>query len=226
MAFSILVEANRPNIRTHSRSLKRFQRKRQLLPRRCHAQHTTSSTQEAVATPAVESIPTGVNLVQSHSHTKAISVSASLGVEPAAVTTKTKTKTSKPTSTGGSGSGTAANNLNNPSGGTGDMTFYDTGLGACGWTNKDTDMIAAAAFELFDHYEGGYPDGNPNHAPICGKKISLTIPGASKSITLTIVDRCAGCTIPGSMDLSPTAFSQLADQTVGRVHGMTWKFID
>jgi hypothetical protein len=31
-------------------------------------------------------------------------------------------------------------------------TFYGTGLGACGVTNSDTDLIVAVAHELFDTY--------------------------------------------------------------------------
>ena len=31
-------------------------------------------------------------------------------------------------------------------------TYYDTGLGACGWENKDTDLIVAVGHGLFDGY--------------------------------------------------------------------------
>ncbi|KAF8824139.1 hypothetical protein HHX47_DHR9000054 [Lentinula edodes] len=38
------------------------------------------------------------------------------------------------------------------SGGSGDGTYYDAGLGACGITNTDTDYIAAIGEDFFDQY--------------------------------------------------------------------------
>lgn len=67
-------------------------------------------------------------------------------------------------------------------------TWYETGLGACGITNKDTDFIAAVGHTFFDtypyvtwlyglccrslSYHSGYNGVNPNDNPICGKKIT------------------------------------------------------
>jgi len=112
------------------------------------------------------------------------------------------------------------------SGGTGDGTFYATGLGACGITNVDTDMIAAIGEDFYDQYAThmGVSNANPNDNPICNKKVIATYQG--KSVTVAITDRCAGCTIPYSLDFSPSAFSVLADQSVGRIHGMTWVWAD
>lgn len=100
----------------------------------------------------------------------------------------------------------------------GQGTFYATGLGACGITNKDTDYIAAVSHLLFDAFPG-YNDVNPNNNPICGRKVTATYQG--KSVTVTITDRCTGCQI-GDLDFSPSAFSQLADFAVGRLQGLTW----
>ena len=44
-----------------------------------------------------------------------------------------------------------------------------------------------------------------------------------KSVTIAITDRCVGCA-EWDLDFSPAAFSQLADESVGRIHGMTWTF--
>lgn len=44
-------------------------------------------------------------------------------------------------------------------------------------------------------------------------------------VTITIVDRCVGCA-EWDLDFSPAAFSQLADESLGRLHGMTWHFDD
>jgi hypothetical protein len=112
------------------------------------------------------------------------------------------------------------------SGGTGDATFYETGLGACGVTNTDTDFIAAIGEDFFDQYPASAGDSsysadpNPNTNPICNRAVIATYQG--KSVTVTITDRCAGCTIPYSLDLSPAAFQVLAPLSVGRLHGMTW----
>jgi hypothetical protein len=99
---------------------------------------------------------------------------------------------------------------------TGDITFYDTGLGACGITNVDTDFIAAASHEFFDSFSNGDP--NPNHNSICNRRINLTHNG--KTITVAITDRCGGCS-GHDMDLSPSAFAALENPGVGRTTA-TW----
>ena len=45
-----------------------------------------------------------------------------------------------------------------------------------------------------------------------------------RSVVATVVDLCPGCG-SGSIDLSPAAFSQLSDLSVGRLHGVNWTFI-
>lgn len=104
---------------------------------------------------------------------------------------------------------------------TGQGTYYGTGLGACGITNTDTDYIAAVSKLLFDTYPG-YAGVNPNNNPVCGKKIKANYQG--KSVTITVTDRCEACKIT-DLDFSPTAFSQIADQSIGRISGMTWNWV-
>ncbi|EGO04109.1 hypothetical protein SERLA73DRAFT_175870 [Serpula lacrymans var. lacrymans S7.3] len=101
---------------------------------------------------------------------------------------------------------------------TGEGTYYATGLGACGITNTDTDYIAAVSHLLFDVFPG-YNGVNPNDNPVCNQKVTANYQG--KSVTVTITDRCTGCAIT-DLDFSPSAFSQLADQSIGRIDGMTW----
>lgn len=103
----------------------------------------------------------------------------------------------------------------------GDGTFFDTGLGACGQTTSNTDLIAAVSMELYDSFPG-YSGGNPNNNPICGKKVKANYNG--KSVIVTVVDRCVGCAC-GALDFSPAAFEQLADFDEGRIHGVTWSFV-
>lgn len=42
-----------------------------------------------------------------------------------------------------------------------------------------------------------------------------------KTTHVTITDRCTACG-QTSLDFSPTAFSDLADFAVGRIHGVVW----
>ncbi|RFU76463.1 expansin [Trichoderma arundinaceum] len=87
----------------------------------------------------------------------------------------------------------------------GDITYYNTGLGACGWWNGDSDYVAAVSAPLFD-----------SQRP-CGRNIRVNYNG--RSVTVQIVDRCAGCAW-GDIDLSPNAFTGLVGSLdAGRVQG-------
>lgn len=103
---------------------------------------------------------------------------------------------------------------------TGQGTFYDTGLGACGITNKNTDFICAVSHKLFDSFPG-YKAGNPNANPICNKKIHITFEG--KSVDVIVTDRCEGCA-ETDLDLAPSAFNVIADPSRGRISGMKWEW--
>ncbi|KLO11969.1 hypothetical protein SCHPADRAFT_941616 [Schizopora paradoxa] len=105
---------------------------------------------------------------------------------------------------------------------TGDATFFEPGLGACGITNGPNDFIAAASHQMFDTFPGA--TANPNNNPICGKSVTASVNG--HSVTVTITDRCAGCGGLGDLDFSPAAFQQLAPLSVGRIPGMTYVFND
>ncbi|CAB4418412.1 unnamed protein product [Rhizophagus irregularis] len=99
----------------------------------------------------------------------------------------------------------------------GDATFYYTGLGACGTTNKNSELVFALPAKNFDPSPGGNPNKNKN----CGRRAKVKF--GSKSVIVRCVDRCAGCK-PGDIDLSPAAFDKLADRKRGRIL-VTWEFI-
>lgn len=101
---------------------------------------------------------------------------------------------------------------------TGDLTWYDPGLGACGRTNTAKDSIVAVSHVLFDAAQTG---GNPNNNPLCGKKIRVSKGG--KHVDVTVVDRCVGCK-QWDLDVTSSAFSKLADTGVGRTT-MTWQYL-
>lgn len=100
----------------------------------------------------------------------------------------------------------------------GQATYYAPGLGACGWTNTESDYIVAVSHSLFD----SFGTGNPNNNPICGHKIKATYQG--KSITVSVSDRCEGCAW-GDLDFTPSSFQQLAPLSKGRLDGLTWSWI-
>jgi len=98
----------------------------------------------------------------------------------------------------------------------GDITYYDTGLGACGETNANTDHVIALPHGLM----GTQSNGNP----YCGRTVSITCESTGKTATATVVDKCMGCD-GYSIDLSPAVFDELADESVGRTTA-TWYFTD
>ncbi|KAI1126205.1 RlpA-like double-psi beta-barrel-protein domain-containing protein-containing protein [Nemania abortiva] len=88
----------------------------------------------------------------------------------------------------------------------GDMTYFDPGLGSCGWTNTNNDAIVALS------------ESQPGN---CGKNIRIHYNG--KTTTAKVVDACPGCG-SGSIDVSRSVFGKLADLDKGRVK-VTWEFI-
>jgi hypothetical protein len=96
----------------------------------------------------------------------------------------------------------------------GDMTYYETGLGACGWTNVDTDMIIAMPFEMMGTLS--------NSNPYCGRTISITANGVTA--TATVADKCMGC-VGYSIDMSPSLFQKFYPLGDGR-KTCTWEFTD
>ena len=59
------------------------------------------------------------------------------------------------------------------------------------------------------------------HFPPLSLNVSICISDKGKSVDVTVVDRCTGCK-ETDLDFSPAAFDQLADESVGRLSGMTW----
>ncbi|KAI1344664.1 RlpA-like double-psi beta-barrel-protein domain-containing protein-containing protein [Xylariaceae sp. FL0016] len=88
----------------------------------------------------------------------------------------------------------------------GDITYYEPGLGACGQTNSDSEHVVALSPS---EYSGS-----------CGKTITITKGG--KTATAKVVDKCPGCA-SGSIDVSSTVFESIADLSVGRTT-VDWSF--
>ncbi|CAE6492538.1 unnamed protein product [Rhizoctonia solani] len=196
-------------------------RKRGLNQRRCAPKTTTGLTEAPSATSTSSVAPTTTSTPEPEPTTTqaAPTTSSKAKYTKTSETSEKPTKTStsaKPTATSDDDSGSSSGDSY-----TGQATYYGTGLGACGITSKDTDYIAAVSQLLFDGFQG-YTGSDPNSNPICGKKIKANYQG--KSVTVTVVDRCVACALR-DLDFSPTAFDQLADQSLGRLSGVTWSFV-
>lgn len=88
----------------------------------------------------------------------------------------------------------------------GEMTYYEAGLGACGYTNSNNDYIAALNGAMYSLDKCGC------NANVCH---------GSKCIDVKIVDKCPGCA-EGDLDVTPTAFAALTGSlSAGRV-AITW----
>lgn len=93
----------------------------------------------------------------------------------------------------------------------GEATYYDaTGVGNCSF-EATTDNMLVAALNTADY-------GNAEWCGTCAE-----VMGPLGTVTVKIVDRCPGCA-SGDIDLSGTAFSQIANPSDGRVP-ITWKFV-
>ncbi|KAK8035234.1 RlpA-like double-psi beta-barrel-protein domain-containing protein-containing protein [Apiospora rasikravindrae] len=96
-----------------------------------------------------------------------------------------------------------------PRSSSGDMTYYNPGLGSCGLTNADGDTVVALS-----------PSQYAEHPDACGKKIVINYGG--KTATATVVDKCPGCNTD-SIDVSPSVFQSLESLDAGRVQ-VSWSF--
>lgn len=102
---------------------------------------------------------------------------------------------------------------------TGDLTYYEPGLGACGLTDSSSDAIVAVSHIIFDAVSVG---SNPNANPLCGKKIRAR--RNDKSVDLTVVDRCVGCKAT-DIDTTTSVFAELAEIAQGRVT-VSWSWLE
>ncbi|KAJ2353053.1 hypothetical protein GGF43_003585, partial [Coemansia sp. RSA 2618] len=118
--------------------------------------------------------------------------------------------TDVPSSSGGGGSGGGGGGSSGETF-SGDGTYYTPGLGSCGKTNTDSDLIAAINAPQYG------TNANPNQAEVCGK--CALVKGPKGEVKVTITDRCPVCK-SGDLDLSPSAFEQIGEFDDGRQSGL------
>lgn len=79
---------------------------------------------------------------------------------------------------------------------------------------------------MFDPTPNDLMVGAMNHVDYSGSAVCgscVTVTGPNGEVTVRIVDQCGDCP-QGNLDLSPQAFSRIADIAQGRVP-ITWKFV-
>lgn len=111
----------------------------------------------------------------------------------------------------------------------GDLTYFQTGLGACGWTTGQEDLIVSISHTVFDAAgSSSSQGGNSNTNPLCGRMVRATRynedAGAERSVDLKVVDRCTGCA-PEDLDTTLGAFEKLASEDEGRVD-VRWAWLE
>ncbi|KAI1406846.1 hypothetical protein F5Y13DRAFT_148798 [Hypoxylon sp. FL1857] len=109
---------------------------------------------------------------------------------------------------------------------TGDLTYFEPALGACGIQSTGSEDIVSVSHIIFDAANQG---ADPNANPLCHKTIRITrdyveAGEGNVSVDVTVVDRCVGCQAT-DLDLSVTAFTKLAPRDSGRVLG-SWAWLN
>lgn len=106
----------------------------------------------------------------------------------------------------------------------GDLTWYEGGLTACG-INLDTKTMdgVAVSFNVFETFPGATP--NPNQNPICNSKVRATHTETGVTMEIPVVDKCSACK-DGDLDGTEQIFKAFGfDLGRGRVPGLQWEFI-
>ncbi|KAJ2024791.1 hypothetical protein GGI06_000850 [Coemansia sp. S85] len=180
------------------------------------AQNSPAAPAPAVPSPtAAASVPAKVT---SSTPPAASSPAQPAPAEPQAPQPTAPAASQAPQPTSGNNAGGGGSNNNSGGGGdsfTGDGTFFSPGLGSCGLTNSDSDLIAAIPAPQY----GSNP--NPNSAEVCGK--CALVKGPKGQVKVKITDRCPVCKT-GDLDLSPSAFQQIGDFDAGRIP-ISWSFV-
>lgn len=98
---------------------------------------------------------------------------------------------------------------------TGKMTHYTPGMGSCGKTNTEKDLVVAISKDMYGTY------ANPNASPMCSKSASIKCNG--KTIKAAITDKCMSCG-KADIDVSPAVFTKCGSLSTG-VITVTWDVV-
>ncbi|CAG8591161.1 10282_t:CDS:2 [Ambispora leptoticha] len=89
---------------------------------------------------------------------------------------------------------------------TGQGTYFNPSLGACGQYDNDNSLVVALAAPDFDPQS---PNGNPNHNSLCNRGIRIYY--NNRSVEGIIRDRCPECNA-GDVDMSPAIPQECTEQ--------------
>ncbi|PNS17332.1 Papain inhibitor [Sphaceloma murrayae] len=185
---------------------------------------TTSSSTSTYVAPPAPTTPTTTTAASSTTTTEAPAPTTE-ATTPAPTTYSPPAPSSSPaaasSSQSSSGSGTYAGAGSTAMGAayTGDATYWIPGLGACGWTNTDTEDVVAISHLQFDTGKNG---GDPNANKLCGRNVSIKT-ATGNTVTAKVVDRCVGC-LEGDLDMTLSLFNKVTNYGDGRVKGMEWSW--
>lgn len=98
---------------------------------------------------------------------------------------------------------------------TGKMTHYTPGMGSCGKTHTENDLVVAISQGMYG------TAANPNASPMCAKSASIKC--GAKTVVAAVVDKCMSCG-NGDIDVSPAVFKQCGALSAG-VITVTWDVV-
>ncbi|PCH39998.1 hypothetical protein WOLCODRAFT_131156 [Wolfiporia cocos MD-104 SS10] len=96
---------------------------------------------------------------------------------------------------------------------TGRGTWFDVGLGACGYTDVDTDPIVAISYEIYGNGEN------------CNQWIHITNTATGDISYGRTRDKCMGCDAT-AIDMSPSLFESLGADLGEGVLTVEWHFMN
>ncbi|KAI1402280.1 hypothetical protein F4819DRAFT_291531 [Hypoxylon fuscum] len=169
---------------------------------------TTPTTTISLTTPTYVASPPVVPTTTS----QAAPVEPTTTEEPPAPTTSTYAAAPPASSTGSSSGGsTGSDGIPYNKKFSGEITYYNAALGACGYPDvgkDDTENIVAIPKQFWDNISTltSYGINQPAH-PLCDKTITITSPDG-KTTTAKIRDRCDGC-VDLAIDVTPHTFKDL-----------------
>ncbi|KAI5257109.1 hypothetical protein E4T42_01129 [Aureobasidium subglaciale] len=176
----------------------------------------TPSTTAVYVAPTTSSTPVYVAPTTSSVYVAPTIETTSAYVAPTTSTTSSAPAAATSSSSSGSSSGMAASGTEY----TGDLTWYQVGLGSCGIDSTSDEAIVAISHTIFDDPQ--YATANPNLNPLCGKTVSIKGKDGS-TYKAKVVDRCVGCAA-ADLDLSEGFFNTVTSHGDGRVPEMSWSW--
>jgi hypothetical protein len=179
-------------------------------------EHPTTTTEAAPAPSSEKPEPKPLAKVpQAEPQPEPQTTEAALEVQPETTTTQAAPAPAT-SSDSGSDDGSSGGGSSGGSAHSGEITYYDVGLGACGEDDTgadDSDNIVALSHLMM----GTQSNGNP----MCGQTINIEANG--KTATAVVKDKCMGCS-EEDIDVSKKVYKQLFGGLGSGRMPVTWSF--